>query len=77
MFGACAAFVLYGGIVDIWTILAITDEPTTATVLGVYGAALYFNLVHGLATAVFLMLLARPMITGINRVKRKYGVNYS
>ena len=77
VFGACAAFVLYGGIVDIWTILAITDEPTTATVLGVYGAALYFNLVHGLATAVFLMLLARPMITGINRVKRKYGVNYS
>ena len=77
VFGACAAFALYGGIVDIWTILAITDEPTTATVLGVYGAALYFNLVHGLATAVFLMLLARPMISGINRVKRKYGVNYS
>lgn len=74
VFGAIAAMVLYGGIVDIWTILVISEEPTIATIVGVYGAAVYFNIVHGLATAVFLFILAKPMLSGINRVKYKYGM---
>ena len=46
IFGAVSVFFLYGAIVDIWTVLAMTSKPTMATVVAVYGAALYFNLVH-------------------------------
>ena len=74
VFGAVSVFVLYGGIVDIWTILAITPQPTLATVITVYGAAVYFNLVHAGATVIFLLLLAKPMIAKLNRVRRKYGM---
>lgn len=74
VFGAFAVFVIYGGIVDIWTIFSITPEPTLETVIGVYAAALYFNVVHAAATAIFLAVLAKPMLCKIKRVKNKYGM---
>lgn len=73
-FGAIAAFVIYGLIVDLWTILVMTPEPTLETAVMVYSAALYFNLIHAAATVVFLLLLAKPMIEKLERVKVKYGM---
>ena len=74
IYGALSVFFLYGAIVDIWTILAMTPHPTIATVVTVYGAALYFNLIHAAATVIFLLLLAGPMLKKLNRVKIKYGM---
>ena len=73
-FGAIAAFAIYGLIVDLWTILVMTPEPTLETAVMVYSAALYFNLIHAAATVVFLLLLAKPMIEKLERVKVKYGM---
>lgn len=73
-FGAIAAFVIYGLIVDLWTILVMTPEPTLETAVMVYSAALYFNLIHAAATVIFLILLAKPMIGKLERVKVKYGM---
>ena len=73
-FGAIAAFVIYGLIVDLWTILVMTPEPTLETAVMVYSAALYFNLIHAAATVVFLLLLGKPMIEKLERVKVKYGM---
>lgn len=75
IFGAAAVFILYGGIVDIWTILAATPHPTMATILMVYGAATYFNAVHAAATVIFLLLLAGPMLKKLRRVQIKYGMS--
>ena len=73
-FGFLAAFVVYGLIVDLWTILYMNPEPNLATAVMVYSAATYFNLVHGAATVIFLLLLAKPMIEKLDRVKTKYGM---
>ncbi|MBQ0079505.1 MAG: ATP-binding cassette domain-containing protein [Eubacterium sp.] len=73
-FGAVATFFLYGAIVDLWTILVMSPEPTLATAVAVYSAAFYFNLVHAAATVIFLMILAKPMVGKLERVKYKYGV---
>lgn len=73
-FGAIAAFVIYGLIVDLWTILVMTPDPTLETAVMVYSAALYFNLIHAAATVIFLLLLAKPMIGKLERVKVKYGM---
>lgn len=75
IFGAAAVFILYGGIVDIWTILAMTPHPTMATVIMVYGAAVYMNVIHAGATVIFLLLLGGPMLRKLNRVQIKYGMN--
>lgn len=74
IFGGLAVFFIYGIIVDFWTIIALTDNPTIETVLMVYGGAAYFNLIHAAATVIFIGLLAKPIIGKLNRVKIKYGM---
>ena len=74
IFGALATFFLYGAIVDLWTILFMSESITWKTVIAVYAGATYFNLIHAAATIVFLLLLAKPMIEKLERVKVKYGM---
>lgn len=75
VFGGVTVFFIYGGIVDIWTILVMTNEPTWETVVMVYGGAAYLNLVHAVATIIFIFLLAKPVIGKLQRVKVKYGMD--
>lgn len=74
LFGIFTAFFLYGGIVDLWTILVMTHEPNLATAVAVYTAAVPFNLIHAVATGIFILLLAKPIISKVERVKVKYGM---
>lgn len=74
IFGGLATFFIYGGIVDIWTILMATPNPTIETAILVYGTALWFNIIHAAATVVFLLILANPMIDKLERIKIKYGL---
>ncbi len=74
IFGALATVILYGGIVDMWTILFMGDSVSWKTVAMVYGGAIYLNLIHAAATVTFLLLLAKPMIEKLERVKVKYGM---
>lgn len=74
VFGGVAVFFVFGFIVDIWTILVMADEPTWEIAAMVYGAALPVNAVHAVATIAFLLLLGKPMIEKLDRVKKKYGM---
>ena len=74
IFGALATIILYGGIVDLWTILFMGDSVTWRMAAMVYGSAFYFNVIHASATVIFLLLLAKPMIEKLERVKVKYGM---
>lgn len=73
IFGGCCAL-LYGLIVDIWTILSMTPEPSLITAAVVYASSLPFNLVLGAATVFFLYFLGKPMLEKLDRMKLKYGV---
>lgn len=74
LFGGAAAFFLYGGIVDLWTIFMISPEPSLKTAAAVYAAAVPFNAVHAAATVIFLILMAVPMLEKMNRIRKKYGI---
>lgn len=74
IYGAISAFFVYGAITDLWTIFMMTSEPSLKTAIVVYTAALPFNAMHAVATVVFLLLLAKPMIEKLDRVKVKYGM---
>lgn len=75
IFGAISATIVYGLIVDLWTIFSMTPDPSWLTAVLVYGAALPFNLIHGIATVVFLYFLEKPMIEKLDRIKVKYGMD--
>lgn len=72
-FGGLAAFFIYGGIIDLWTILGMTPEPELETFILAYTVALPFNLIHAAATVFFLYFITNPMINKLERVKLKYG----
>lgn len=74
IYGGLSTFFIYGGIVDLWTIFNMTPEPTVQTFLIVYGAAIWFNLIHTAATIIFLYFLSDPMIEKLERIKIKYGL---
>jgi len=73
IFGGLAAFFIYGGIIDLWTVLGLTPEPKLASFLLAYTVALPFNLIHSAATVFFLYFITNPMINKLERVKLKYG----
>ena len=78
VFGALASFLLYGLIVDLWTVLALHPGGSLwQWALTVYGLALPFNLLNTGATVIFLWFLTKPMVEKIQRIKKKYGLVYS
>lgn len=74
IFGALMAFFVYGGIVDLWTVFGFYPEPDMKVAFTVYSLALPFNVIHGVATAIFLYFLSKPMIEKLKRIKIKYGI---
>ena len=65
---------LYGLILNLWSIIGFYHPQNLAQFCLVYAAALPFDIVHGIATAVFLLLLYVPWRRKLERVKRKYGL---
>ena len=74
IFGFLAAFFIYGFIADSSTLLTTYSNITWEAALAVYSAGVVFNLIHGAATFVFLLLLAKPMLNKLNRIRVKYGL---
>ena len=73
IYGFLSAY-LYGLIVDAWTIFVVSPVPTWQSALTVYGTAFLFNTVLAVSTALFLWLLAGPMMEKMERMRTKYGL---
>ena len=74
IYGFFASFLLYGVIVDISTVFTSGMLINRQTVLATLQAGVLFNLIHGAATVVFLLALARPMLKKLDRMRVKYGL---
>lgn len=66
----------YGFILNAWSILSFFHAQASgwAGILAVYAAALPFDIVHGVATVVFLLALYGPWRRKLERVRRKFGL---
>jgi hypothetical protein len=42
--------------------------------LAIYAAGIPVNLVHATSSLIFILVLARPMLKKLTRVKQKYGI---
>lgn len=65
---------LYGWIMDLWQVLGFLNPITLKSFLLTYAASFYFDLTHAISTAVFLILIAKPWLKILTRVKLKYGL---
>lgn len=68
------AGMLYGLIVDIWTLSSLGVSLSWQTAAAVYLAAIPFNLLHAGGNLVFFVLLFKPVSRQLLRMKTKYGI---
>ncbi|MDO4552447.1 MAG: ECF transporter S component, partial [Bacillota bacterium] len=74
VFGALAAVVLYGGIMNPASALIWTHSIEWDIILAYCLTGLPMDLVHAAATALTLWFLAEPMLEKLDRIKTKYGL---
>jgi len=74
VFGAFATFIIYGGIMNPASVLIFQPSPTAEMFLLAYLRGIPFDLVHAGATAIFLVIISRPMLEKLDRIKVKYGL---
>lgn len=64
----------YGVVLNLWSILGFFHAQAGVSALAVYAAAFPFDVLHGVATVVFLLALYAPWKKKLERVKRKYDL---
>lgn len=74
IYGALSTLILYGLIVDTSTVFTTYSYFTWELALAAYASGFVFNQIHAASTVVFLLLLAKPLLKKLNRVRVKYGL---
>ena len=71
--GAVLAY-LTGFILDSYSILYSAQNITKELIIATYGLGFSFNTMLAIATVIFLLLLAKPILKKFERLKLKYGI---
>lgn len=74
VFGGLATFFIYGGIINIGSLLIFTSQFSWKALLATYISGFWFDIVHSIATVFFLYTISQPMIEKLERIKIKYGL---
>ena len=72
--GFVLCFAVYGLIVDLSSVLMMTNDYSMMSVLSIYAAGVPFGLTFGATTAVFLLLFGEAFAKKINRIVMKCGI---
>ena len=74
-FGAFAAVIIYGGIMNPAAALMYNAQSINWNMfLAYYVSGLPMDLVHAAATVIFILIAAEPMLEKLDRIKTKYGL---
>ena len=78
VYGFLSTFLIYGPIMDTSTVtqavsMGFQDIDWEAA-LAIYAAGIPVNLVHATSSLIFILILARPILKKLTRVKQKYGI---
>lgn len=74
IFGFISTILIYGGIMNPAALVMSGIEINIPSLVAYYISGLPFDTIHAVSTVVFLMVLAKPMLTKLDRVKKKYGL---
>ena len=74
-FGAFAAGIIYGGIMNPASALMYSSQNLNwEVIMAYYVSGLPMDLIHAAATVIFLLIAAEPMLKKLDRIKIKYGL---
>ena len=73
IYGFFSVLVLYGGIMNISSVLAVQPYPDLKTFIAAFASGFVFDLVHAISTLLFLLFISKPLTDRIERIKTKYG----
>ena len=74
VFGGIATFVIYGVIMNTATVLMWQPAPTPEMFFMAFLQGIPFDLVHAVATVFFIIIISKPMLQKLDRIKVKYGL---
>ncbi|GAA0377705.1 ECF transporter S component [Bacillus horti] len=74
VYGGLATFFIYGGIINIGSLMMFTAEFSFEALVATYISAIGFDLIHAVATVFFLYILSQTMLEKLDRIKVKYGL---
>ena len=74
IYGFFSVVVLYGGIMNISSVLIYQSNVTVGHILSYIASGLPFDLIHGTATVVFLLLGGTQILEKCERAKVKFGL---
>ncbi len=74
VYGGLSTLLLFGGIMNFSSVLLMNGKLSWPVIVATYAAGIPFDLMHAASTAVFMLLLARPMQEKLERVQVKYGL---
>jgi uncharacterized membrane protein len=74
LYGGLSTYFIYGALMNPAALLMFQNQPTWGMLWLFYVQGLPFDIVHMLATVIFLWILGLPMLEKLQRVKSKYGM---
>lgn len=74
IFGFLGIVAIVGPILDVCSIFTMGNEISLSWAISIFVSGFPVNVIHGIATALTLLLLCKPMMEKLNRVKIKYGM---
>lgn len=74
VFGFVAVVLAVGPLLDACTLFTTGARISWGFVLAVFAAGLPHNLIHGLSCGATVLLLSKPLLSKLNRLKTKYGM---
>lgn len=73
-FAFFCVMLLVGPLLDTCSVFTMLTRLTPAAVLSVYGAGVPVNLIHAACAALTMLLVSKPLLSKLHRVKEKYGM---
>ena len=74
LFGFLSCISIVGVLLDCSTVFTSLTVFKWSSVLFILAQGFPINLSHGISTAITLLLFGRPMLSILDRIKRKYGI---
>lgn len=73
-FGFAAIVAVVGPLLDCCTLFTVSSRLSWKYAAAVFGAGVPYNLQHGFACGVTLLLFSKPLLSKLERLKTKYGM---
>ncbi|HBN57511.1 MAG TPA: ECF transporter S component [Lachnospiraceae bacterium] len=74
IYGFLSVIFIFGGIMNPASILMSYGTVTWESLLAYYISGLPVDLVQAVSTVIFLLLMSRPLLEKLERIKKKYGL---